>query len=169
MKLVLDSLFRLCGFVAAALVVGIVALVSGQIVGRLFGVLIPSADEIAGLALGALSFIALAPVFRAGGHVRVTIFFEQVSPGTRRILDMLCLAVALAVAVFISWGLAELAWNSWRYNTAIIGLLQIPVWPYQAAMAFGACCFSIALLEELCRVVAGGESTVSKTDGMSGH
>lgn len=169
MKLVLDSLFRLCGFVAAALMVGIVVLISAQIVGRLFGILIPSADEIAGLALAALAFIALAPVFRAGGHVRVTILFERVSPNARRILHILCLLIALAVAAFITGSLIELTWNSWKYRTAIIGLLQMPVWPYQAAMAFGACCFSIALLEETFQVVKRGESILPKADTPSGH
>lgn len=169
MKWVLDSLFRLCGFVAAALIVAIVVLISAQIVGRLFGILVPSADEIAGLTLAALAFIALAPVFRAGGHVRVTIFFERVSPNARRILHILCLLIALAVAVFITGSLIELTWNSWKYRTAIIGLLQIPVWPYQAAMAFGASCFSIALLEETFRVVTRGESALPKADTLSGH
>lgn len=169
MKLVLDGLFRLCGFVAAALLVGIVALISAQIVGRLFGILIPSADEIAGLGLAALAFIALAPVFRAGGHVRVTIFFEHVSPRTRRVLHLLSLLIALAVTVLISWSLMELAWNSWHYRTAIIGLVQIPVWPYQAAMAFGACCFCLALLEDAFRVLTLGESGLPGSDAAPGH
>lgn len=158
MKFVLDSLFRLCNFVAAALVVGITILISAQIVGRMFGILIPSADEIAGLALASLAFLALAPVLRAGGHVRVTILFERVSPQTRRYLQIICLLVALAVAVLVSWSLTEMAWTSWQYGTVIVGLLQIPVWPYQSAMAFGAACFSIALLEEAFRIVMRGES-----------
>jgi len=72
MRATLDLLYKSCGVLAAISLSGIAVLILAQIIGRFFGVLVPSANEIAGFLMAASSFLALAYVFRAGSHIRVT-------------------------------------------------------------------------------------------------
>ncbi|MEI8632394.1 TRAP transporter small permease subunit [Vibrio sp. PP-XX7] len=50
-------------------------------VGRWFGVIIPSSDDFAGFLLAASSFLGLAYTFRAGGHIRVSLFTAHLRNG----------------------------------------------------------------------------------------
>lgn len=81
MRRVLDGLYRLCGWLAAFFLVAIAVLILLQVGGRMVGVLIPSADDLAGFAMAASSFLGLAYALRAGGHIRVSLILQRLSGG----------------------------------------------------------------------------------------
>jgi len=67
----LDKLYRGCGYIAAAFMVGIAVTIIAQMVARLRGVTL-DATEAAGMCLAASTFFGLAHTFRSGAHVRIT-------------------------------------------------------------------------------------------------
>src|SRR4051794_23834160 len=81
---VLDRVYELSGCLAGLCLVAIAVLVLAQIVGRLLGILVPSADDFAGYAMGASVFLALAHTLRAGGHIRVSLIIDRLGPRARR-------------------------------------------------------------------------------------
>ena len=76
----LDGLYRLSAGLAAFCLAAIAALVVIQVTGRLLGILVPGADDLAGYALMASTFLALASTLRAGVHIRVTLLVRHSSP-----------------------------------------------------------------------------------------
>jgi hypothetical protein len=84
----LDFLYKACGVLAAIALAGIAVLILAQIVGRFFGLLVPSANEIAGFLMAASSFLALGYAFRSGSHIRVTMLLSRLPVRARRALEL---------------------------------------------------------------------------------
>lgn len=151
----LDFLYTACAVAAAAFMVLILTVILAQSIGRQFGVVVPSANEVAGFAFAAVVFLALAPTFRAGGHIRVSLLLQALGPGPRRWVEVFCLAVAIALAAFLTIYLGRTALGSFDYGDVSPGLLRIPLWIPQAAMVAGIGVFGIALVDALVAVLAG--------------
>ena len=69
MRKSLDLLFTASAWSSACFLVAIVALILTQSLGRLVGIAIQDANELAGFCLAAGSFLALGPALRAGAHI----------------------------------------------------------------------------------------------------
>jgi TRAP-type C4-dicarboxylate transport system permease small subunit len=151
----LDALYRVSGVVAAACLALIACLVLAQIVGRLAGVLVPGADDLAGYALVATSFLALAYTLKGGGHIRVALLLRRLPPKPRRLAELGALALGTAITLYFTWFAIELAWLSWRFGDMSQGVLPIPLWLPQSVMAAGLIILAVALLDELVLVLKG--------------
>ena len=93
----LDKLYAAGGILAAILLVLIALFTLAQVLGRLLGILVPDAGELAGYAMAGATFLALASTFRSGGHIRVNLLLTHVRPGLRRALEIWCLAVLVLI------------------------------------------------------------------------
>lgn len=155
LRRMLDLLYDACAVAAALLMVLILGIILAQSIGRQFGVVVPSANEVAGFAFAAVVFLALAPTFRAGGHIRVSLLLQALAPGPRRWVEVFCLAVAIALAAFLTVYLGRTALGSLGYGDVSPGLLRIPLWIPQAAMVAGVGVFAVALIDALVTVLAG--------------
>jgi TRAP-type C4-dicarboxylate transport system permease small subunit len=152
----LDALYRFSGAVAACCLALIACLVLAQIVGRMAGVLVPGADDLASYALVATSFLALAYTLKAGGHIRVALLLRRLWPRPRRLAEVGALAIGTAITLYFVWFTIELAWLSWRFGDMSQGVLPIPLWLPQSVMAAGLIVFAVALIDELVLVLNGG-------------
>jgi TRAP-type C4-dicarboxylate transport system permease small subunit len=161
LRVVLDRLYNVALYVAAACLVLIAALVGAQVIGRLYdvllmlfghrpyGFLVPSLAELAGYLLAAASFLALAATLKRGAHIRVTILLASVSNGARRLLELWALAAGAVFVAFICWHLALFAYDSFRFKEVSYGIIPMPLWIPQAVMTVGALTLLVALLDEL--------------------
>jgi TRAP-type C4-dicarboxylate transport system permease small subunit len=156
MRVLLDRLYRVCGVLAAAFLALIAALVVAQVVGRLGGVLVPGADELASFSLTASSFLALAPTLRAGAHIRVTLLVRPASPAGRRRLELWCLGFGAAVAGYFAYHVFEMARDAFQFGEKSQGILPIPLWLPQSAMMLGIVVLAIAFVDEFVRVLRRG-------------
>lgn len=153
----LDALYKTCGVLAAIALAGIALLILAQIVGRFFGLLVPSANEIAGFLMAASSFLALAYAFRGGSHIRVTMLLSRLPARLRRHADIGCLIAAAVISGYFAWYTLALVRDSIRYNEVSDGLVPIPLAYPQTAMLIGLFVLSIALIDELISVLRGNE------------
>ena len=156
MRPVLDGLYRVSGGMAAFCLAAIAALVVIQVTGRLFGVLVPGADDLAGYALMASTFLALASTLRAGVHIRVTLLLRRASPVRRRAVELWCLGLGAAICAYLTWHVGDMAWDAWHFGERSTGNLSVPLWMPQSIMAVGALILAIAFLDDFVRVVCGG-------------
>jgi len=137
MRRALDSLYKLCGVLAAAAMLMIAALILAQVFLRFFGSQIRSADDISGWALVATIILGLAPTYRHNAHIRLSI-------------------VLVGWAAYVS---VHFVWESYIYNELNQGLLAVPMWIPQFFMAFGFLVFLIALVDDLVVDLMGGRQS----------
>lgn len=155
----LDLIFVGSGYLAACFLVGICALVIAQILGRLFGVVVPSADEFAGYCLAATSFLALAYTLRSNSHIRVSLVLSRLPSRLRTVFEIGCVFTALGVSAFLTFFTLEMIWFSYAFGDLTQGLVPIPLWIPQTTMGLGTILLTLALLVEARRLILGKEPT----------
>ena len=149
----LDKLYRLCGLIAASLLVTLTALVLLSILTRFFDTFIAGLTEYAGYTMAACSFFAMAYTFRSGGHIRVQLLISNLPSGARRVNDLWCLAVFALITSYLAYYLVELAWESWDFGEISEGGDALPLWIPQTPTAIGAVVFAISAIHSFIKAL----------------
>ena len=172
MRRILNATYKAAGMLSAFLILAICLLISAQIVlngmGRLMpGVLpstIPSYADFAGFMLAGATFLAMAYTLRSGGHIRVNLVVQRLSPRVVLIAEFLALTVA---SVFVGYALyfrGALVLESLHYGDVSNGIIPVPLWLPQSAMTFGMGLLLIALLHSLVDLITTGTSVLNTPD-----
>ncbi|SDX75087.1 TRAP transporter small permease [Roseicitreum antarcticum] len=187
MRKLLDTLYQTAMIAAVVAMVSIALLVFIQILGRLtdrvlmgfgadaIGIAIPSLAEIGGFLFVASSFLALPATLRVGGHVRVTMVSGNLPPRAAHVMACIVLIAAFALGVFAAWHGWLQVLDSWQFNSVSFGMIRIPLWIPQGAMALGLVIFAIALLDELLCALRGHDPAYRRAekakgaDALEGH
>jgi TRAP-type C4-dicarboxylate transport system permease small subunit len=152
---------------AALFMVLIAAITLLQVVGRMLGLAVPDAGEIAGYAMAASIFLALAHTFRSGGHIRVNLLLTHVGPRLRRALEYWCLAFLAVVGGLFAVFSIKLVIDSYAFGDVSTGMMTIPLWIPQISMALGALLLETAVIEEFVHVVRGDKPRYMPATGAS--
>ncbi len=155
----LDRLYLFCGYVAAASLVTILALVTLQMAARWTGEMFPGSTDYAGYFMAASTFFAFAYSLNNGSHIRVNLLLNAFGP-RRRWLEVWCFAIASGLASFWAWNAVKSVYWSHRLNDISQGLDATPIWIPQLAMAVGSVVFAVALIDNLVRIVFFGTHSV---------
>jgi TRAP-type C4-dicarboxylate transport system permease small subunit len=167
MRRLLDRVYRASGAAAAAFLVAIALVVLAQVGcnavdaliklagGTPLGLVIPSYAEFAGFFLAASSFLALASSLRAGAHIRVMVVLDRLPAGARRAAELYCAAAGACLSAYFAWYTAALVADSFEYHDLSPGIVAVPLWIPQAAMAAGLVILSVAFLDELVSLARG--------------
>ncbi|MES9873975.1 MAG: TRAP transporter small permease [Candidatus Sedimenticola sp. 6PFRAG7] len=179
MRRLLNALYSLSGGLAAAFIAGICAIVMGQVLlnladriaswlfGEAIGLTIPSYSDFTGFFLAAASFLALAYTLRSGGHIRVTLFIGMISDRSQRFFEIWSVGIAMAMTIFIAWYAVALTHESYVYGDLSSGMVAVPIWIPQSAVAFGLVVLAIALVDELFCLLTGKQASfASKGEGL---
>lgn len=172
MRRFLNATYKAAGMLSAFLILAICLLISAQIVlngmGRLMpGVLpstIPSYADFAGFMLAGATFLAMAYTLRSGGHIRVNLVVQRLSPRVVFIAEFLALTVA---SVFVGYALyfsGALVLESLHYGDVSNGIIPVPLWLPQSAMTFGIGLLLVALLHTLVDLITTGTSVLNTPD-----
>ncbi|MEL6920534.1 MAG: TRAP transporter small permease [Pseudomonadota bacterium] len=176
MRRFLDRTYETGLWLSAACIALIAALVLLQVGGRLLdrlllavdlprtGFAVPSLAEIGAFLFVASSFLALACTFRAGAHIRVTLFSKLMGPRLARMADLFSLALASAIALFAAWHSWVQALDSYTFGSVSFGVIKIPLALPQGAMSLGITLLAIALLDELVGVWRTGSLSFESAD-----
>lgn len=154
------------GAVLAALcmvLIGLLTLV--QIVGRLAGVLIVDAGEIAGFAMAGSIFFALAHTLRTGGHIRVNLLIARLQGPVRRLVEIWCLGLTIVLSGMFAIFSVRMVIDSYTFNDISTGMMPVPLWIPQSTMAAGAILFLIALIHEFVLVLWGEQAGYMTGEG----
>lgn len=157
MRRILDQIYHGAGVAAGICIVSMTLLILAQIVGRWFGIVIPSTEDFSGFLLAAASFLALAYTLRSGGHIRVTLVIGHIHGPVRHFLEGLILLLALLLAGYATWSCGYLVYESWLFEELSQGYIPVPLWIPQLPMALGLLILCIALLDELVTLLRGNE------------
>jgi TRAP-type C4-dicarboxylate transport system permease small subunit len=150
---------------AAVFMVLIAAITLMQVVGRMLGLAVPDAGEIAGYAMAASIFLALAHTFHSGGHIRVNLLLAHVPHGLRRALEYWCLGFLALVGALFAYVSIKLVMDSYSMGDVSTGMMSVPLWIPQISMALGAILLELAVIEEFVHVVRGNEPRYEHAEG----
>jgi len=159
MRKILDKLYLGSGMLAGLFIILITIMILAQIVGRWFGMVIPSTEDFAGFFLAATTFLALAYTFRMGGHIRVTILVHLLKGKLQRFALALALLVFIVMIAYGVYYTGAFAYESWSFHELSQGYIAVPLWIPQLAMVVGLAIFLIALIDDLILVLSGNTPT----------
>jgi len=149
MRKLLEALYDSAAWLAALLMVGVLAMVLLSIVSRLLGFHVPGTDAYAGYAMAGAGFLALAHTLKRGEHIRVTLLIGALSGRLRRSLEIWSLSLACLLAWLFAFYSCRLAWQSKLFNDLSTGNDATPLWIPQLSMAAGTVIFAIAFMDEI--------------------
>lgn len=154
----LDKLYRWSGAVSGLCIVLICLIILARVVGRWFGVAIPSSEDLAGYLLASASFLALAYAFRQGAHIRVSLFTQRLGARYLRIVESLVLLFASVLSVYLSYQLGYMVYESWLFDDVTHGYIPMPLWLVQFPTALGALLFAVSVVDTSIRYLTGAEA-----------
>ncbi|WP_372737291.1 TRAP transporter small permease [Neptunomonas sp.] len=149
MRSLLNKLYLASGYLSGFCIVLITLIITAQIVGRILGFIVPSAEDFSGYALAAATFFGLAYTFREGGHIRVTLVIQHWREGTRYIQELSVLILALLLVCFMSFYSVHMVWESYIFEEVSSGYVSVPVWMPQVPVALGILMLNIAILDDV--------------------
>ena len=148
MRRFLDFLYDAAAWAAALCMIGVLVMVLTSILGRQFHFHLPGTDAYAGYAMAAAGFLALAHTLKKGEHIRVTLIIGRLTGGTRRVLEMWSLSVAVLLSGLFAFYACRLVWQSHAFNDMSTSNDATPLWIPQLAMAVGTVLLCVALVDE---------------------
>lgn len=164
MRAALDRLYDVAAWIAAASMVGLLAMVLVGIAGRQFGFYLPGTDAWAGYLMAGAGFLSLAHTLKRNEHIRVTLLLGLAGPRARRALERWALGVALLLAGLLAFYSVRLAWQSYLFNDISIAADATPLWLPQLSMAAGSLILLVAFLDELVLELRGRRAGAPAAD-----
>lgn len=155
MRKSLDLLYTTAAWLGAACVLAICILMITGAVLRLGGGMIRGSDDITAWICAGAAFLPLAATFKRGELVRMGIVIDRFSDRTARWIELVALGMCSAFALYMTYALGNMVYESYVFNDRGQGLLPLPLWIPQLPVAIGAGVLTIALIDELVRVVSG--------------
>ena len=137
---------------AAGIVVLLMALVVADITGRyLFNSPVPMTYEVGSFMLVFIVFLGLAYSQLQGAHIRVEFFTLRLPPKPRALLDLLAYTLGVAIYGAIFYQGFKWAYDSFVIGEYVAGLVNIPKWPSQFAVVFGALLLALQFIADWLR------------------
>lgn len=137
---------------AAGIVVLLMALVVADITGRyLFNSPVPMTYEVGSFMLVFIVFLGLAYSQLQGAHIRVEFFTLRLPPKPRALLDLLAYTLGIAIYSAIFYQGFKWAYDSFVIGEYVAGLVNIPKWPSQFAVVFGALLLALQFVADWIR------------------
>ena len=176
MRTFLDRLYAASGAAAAAFLVAIGVVVLLQVGcnaidalikaagGTPLGLVIPSYAEFAGFFLAASSFLALAHTLRGAAHIRVLLLLHRLPARAQRLAEYWCVCAGAFVSGYFAWYTWLLVAESVEYNDLSPGIVPVPLWIPQTAMALGLTVLTVAFADELVRLARGRETSYARAE-----
>jgi TRAP-type C4-dicarboxylate transport system permease small subunit len=155
MRAALELLYRASGLAAGFFLVAIGALTAAQIIGRLAGFPAYSFDDFAGFSMAASSFLGLAYTLRTNEHIRMTLVLHHTRPLARRVLEIVCLAVATFLVGLFAWFTCDMTLISYQIHDVSQGLVPVPLWIPQSGIALGLVVLAVAFVDDLVAALRG--------------
>jgi TRAP-type C4-dicarboxylate transport system permease small subunit len=159
MRRALDGLYAASGALAVLFLILIAVLTLSQVIGRVLGVVVPSADDFAGFCMAGAVFLGMTYTLRSGGHVRVRTLLTHVGLTPRRGLEILCAVASVVIIGALLWYAVDMTLVTRRLGEFTLGLIPVPKWIPMILMVTGLAIFLVALIDDMVQLLRGGKAT----------
>lgn len=156
MRIFLDRLYLLSGWLAGLFLIAILVLMLLLSGGRPVGLNIPAGDDLVAWCMAAMAFLGLAHTFRSGEMIRVGLLIDRLSGRARHVVEIVALLIGTGFVGFFAWYAVHTTYDSWRFGDMAQGVLAVPLWIPQLGYSGGLAILFIAFVDELIHVLRGG-------------
>ena len=156
---VLDAIYELSGFLAAASLLTLLCVIVMQMVMRWSGGVFIGATNYAGYLMASASFFALAYALNHGAHIRVGIVLNQLGR-YRRYGEIWCFGFGSAVALYFMYFAYKTAFWSYKLNDVSQGQDATPLWIPQIPMVLGVSILALTFVDHFFRILIYGMDDV---------
>jgi TRAP-type C4-dicarboxylate transport system permease small subunit len=163
LRRLLDGLYLLSGYLAGLFLVAIFLLMLALSIGRKAGINVKAGDDFTAWCMAAMAFLGLAHTFRSGELIRMGLIVERLEGAGRRRLELFALLLGALVVAYFAYATVKLTYFSWLINDLSTGVIIIPLWLPQLALAIGTSILLIAFLDEIVHVLRGRPPSYSKS------
>ena len=157
----IDTLSRLDGWLGAACLVTLTALMLAEVAVRALSNVfpwvpddIPVAWEYSSYLMAATFTFGAAMTLRAGGHIRVTLVLARISPQARRWLETLLAMIGTFLCGFLAWAMTYFTWRSFDSSQTSVSSGTL-MWIPQAFVTFGIILLTIQFFARLLQAALG--------------
>jgi len=84
------------------------------------------------------TFLAAAYTLEVGGHIKVDFLVGRLSPGKRRIVNIISSLLGIIFFAALVWKSTELAWFNFKFGVRSMTLLAVPLFPIYVIMPIGS-------------------------------
>lgn len=141
---------------AAACIVSILGLIVAEVLSRNFlNISIYFAWEFSAYLMGAAFLMGAAYALRAGAQIRVNVLLENVPKPVARFFDLFSTVCGIAIAIYLTWALAEMTWLSYVRESRSPEKSEILRWITQFPLALGSLLFTLQAIARLGRLLRG--------------
>jgi TRAP-type C4-dicarboxylate transport system permease small subunit len=151
----LDALYLGAGVLAAAFLVAVFVLMIVMSAGRNFALNITDGTYFASWCMGAMSSLGLAHTFKKGEMIRVGLLLDKLSGRVKQVAEIIAMAVIFAFLCYLTVYAWDFVSFSRRMDDMSDGVLPIPLWIPQLSMLAGVVVLTIAVADELFRLLRG--------------
>jgi TRAP-type C4-dicarboxylate transport system permease small subunit len=135
-------------FVAAVVLCAVMIIVSADVAmryvfNRPFGW---TYDLISLYLMGALFYFALSPTFAQGAHISVDVVARRLSPGMRRLLQVVIALVSALLFATIAWLAAARTFDDFQSGAATSGEILWPTWLADVLIPVGCALLTLRLI-----------------------
>ena len=162
MRLFLDRLYLVSGWLAGLFLIAIFVLMLLLSGGRPLGLNIPAGDDLVSWCMAATAFLGLAHTFRSGEMIRVGLLIDRLQGRIRHAVEIAALFVGAGFVGFFAWHAVRMTYDSWRFNDMAQGVLAVPLWIPQLGYSLGLVILFVAFVDELIHVLRGGDPRYEK-------
>ncbi|WP_102223543.1 TRAP transporter small permease subunit [Acidimangrovimonas sediminis] len=140
-------LLALCGLIAGLMTFAVMCLVCANVLMRYaFNAPIPGTLELTESALPIMIFLSVALTQHGGGHIKVTLLTQHLSPIPRRALQVFAMAAGAVVFGWAAWAGWEMAMKAYSYGELERGAISFPLWPVKFVVFFGLALLAVQFL-----------------------
>ncbi len=169
MRRALDFIYDTSAWLAGLSMLAILVVTLIQVLGGVSDIFVRGTDAYAGYAMAAASFFALAHTLKRGEHIRVTLIIQRLPMATRRVMEIICLGVAVLMTGFFAWYAWDMVYWSWEFESRSDAMDASPLWIPQLAMSIGVTVLWIAFVDEFVQVLGGREIRESDLSAEQQH
>jgi TRAP-type C4-dicarboxylate transport system permease small subunit len=147
-----DKIANWGGYISSVFMIFIVALILIEIFLRTFfhtSTLI--SDEYSAYFFVVVVMLGLAYTFKDEGHIRITIILGKLNPKLNKILDIICLLIALALTVFMFYYSMKMVIDTRSLDMRADSIAETPVYIPQIALPVGYFLFILSIIGKIMR------------------
>lgn len=159
MRIFLERLYYFSAVLAGFCLAVMTLLILSQIVGRWFGVIIPSTEDFSGYLVASSFALGLAYSFRRGAIIRVTLMIGRFRGRRRFIIECFAMLIMVIMTVFIVWYFGYIVYESYGFQEVTQGYISIPLWIPQLPVFIGLLIFGIAVIDDVFSLLLSGQTS----------
>ncbi len=147
-----DKIADIGGYISSVFMIFIVTLILLEIFLRTFfntSTLI--SDEYSAYFFVVVVMFGLAYTFKEDGHIRITIILGRLNPKLNKILDIICLIIALLLTIFMFYYSLKMVIDTHALDMRADSIAETPLFIPQIALPVGYFIFILSIVGKLFR------------------